>query len=216
MEQKTALIIGASGLTGQVLLQALLADTSYSLVTIYLREQVSFNHPKLQKKIIDYEKLDTAVVADDVFCCLGTTIKKAGSQMAFRKVDLIYPQKVAELQRNAGSRKFLLISAVGANIHAPFFYSRIKGEVERAIIALDYPCTCIFRPSLIIGERSEHRAGESAAITFAKVIEPAILGPFKKYRPVSALSIAKAMQYAAHNYTAGVHIIPSDEIKKFE
>lgn len=216
MEQRTALIVGASGLTGQVLLQLLLADSLYSTVTIYVRKQVALHHPKLQQQIVNYEKLETAVQADDVFCCLGTTIKKAGSQQAFRQVDLVYPQKVAELQRNAGSKRFLLISAVGADEQSSIFYSRTKGQVEKAVSVLDYPCTCIFRPSLIMGERAERRVGEKIAIFLAKIIGPILVGPLKKYQPVSALGIAKAMQHAAHQFEDGIHFISSDEIKQFE
>lgn len=216
MEQRTALILGASGLTGQVLLQLLLADALYSTVTIYVRKQVLINHPKLHQEIVNYDKLDSAVQADDVFCCLGTTIKKAGSEQAFRQVDLVYPQKVAELQKNAGSKRFLLISAVGADEHSSIFYSRTKGQVEKAIAVLGYNITCIFRPSLIMGERSERRIGESLAIFLAKIIGPLLIGPLKKYQPVSALGIAKAMQDAAHQFEDGIHFISSDEIKKFE
>jgi len=216
MEQRTALILGASGLTGQVLLQLLLADALYSTVTIYVRKQVLINHPKLQQEIVNYDKLDSAVLADDVFCCLGTTIKKAGSQQAFRQVDLVYPQKVAELQKNAGSKRFLLISAVGADEQSSIFYSKTKGQVEKAISVLEYPCTCIFRPSLIMGERSERRIGEKIAIFLAKIIGPILVGPLKKYQPVSALGIAKAMQHKAHQYAEGIHFIASDEIRQFE
>ncbi len=216
MEQRTALILGASGLTGQALLQLLLADALYSTVIIYVRKQVLINHPKLQQQIMNYEKLESAVQADDVFCCLGTTIKKAGNQQAFRQVDLVYPQKVAELQKTSGSKRFLLISAVGADEQSSIFYSKTKGQVEKAITILDYPCTCIFRPSLIMGERSERRIGEKIAIFLAKMIGPVLVGPLKKYQPVSALSIAKAMQDAAHQFEDGIHFISSDEIKKFE
>jgi uncharacterized protein YbjT (DUF2867 family) len=216
MEQRTALIVGASGLTGKELLQVLLADPLYQLVIIYVRKHLEISHPKLQQQVVDYEKLATAIEADDVFCCLGTTIKKAGSQQAFRQVDLVYPQKVAELQRNAGSKRFLLISAVGADEQSSIFYSKTKGQVEKAISILAYPCTCIFRPSLIMGERSERRVGEKIAMMLTQVIAPLLIGPLKKYQPVSALAIAKAMQDAAHQYSNGIHLIPSDEIKKFD
>lgn len=216
MEQRTALLLGASGLTGQVLLQLLLADPLYRSVIIYVRKKVRMDHPKLIQQVVDYEKLDTAIEADDVFCCLGTTIKKAGTQTAFRQVDLVYPEKVVALQKEAGSKRFLLISAVGADMDSAIFYSKIKGQVEKAIEALNYTGTYIFRPSLIMGERTERRVGEKIAMTIAKIIGPLLVGPFKKYQPVSALSIAKAMQNAAHHYDEGIHYISSDEIKKFE
>lgn len=216
MKQRTALILGASGLTGQVLLQLLLVDPLYRSVTIYVRKRVRIDHPKLIQLVVDYEKLDTAIEADDVFCCLGTTIKKAGTQAAFRQVDLVYPEKAAALQKAGGSKRFLLISAVGADMDSSIFYSKIKGQVEKAIEALNFSGTYVFRPSLIMGERAERRVGEKIAMSIAKIIGPLLVGPFKKYQPVSALSIAKAMQHAAHHYDEGIHYISSDEIKQFE
>lgn len=216
MQQKTALILGASGLTGQHLLDLLLNDPLYAQITIYVRKPLHISHPKLVQQIVDFDKLDTAVEATDVFCCLGTTIKKAGSQDAFKQVDLIYPQKIASLQLAAGSQKFLVISAVGADASSSIFYSKTKGQLEKALTALGYSSLYIFRPSLITGDRAERRVGEKIAISLAKIISPLLVGPFKKYQSVSASSIAKAMQNAAHHYTEGVHYISSDEIKKFE
>lgn len=216
MEQRTALILGASGLTGKELLQILLDDPLYNRVIIYVRKAMEISHPKLQQEIVDYEKMDTGVQADDIFCCLGTTIKKAGCQEAFRQVDLVYPQKIAALQRAAGSERFLLISAVGADERSSVFYSRTKGQVERAVKALEFPCLYIFRPSLIMGKRTERRTGEKIAMALAKIISPLITGPLKKYKPVSASSIARCMQNTAHESYVGTHFIASDQIKQFE
>lgn len=216
MQQKTALILGASGFTGQHLLELLLNDPLYAQITIYVRKPVHISHPKLVQRIVDFEKLDTAVEATDIFCCLGTTIKKAGSQDAFKQVDLVYPQKVASLQLAAGSQRFLVISAVGADEKSSIFYSRTKGQVEEALTTLGYPCLCIFRPSFIMGDRAEKRVGEKIGIFIAKLISPILIGPLKKYKPVSALALAKSMQYEAHHFLNGTHIISSDEIKKFE
>lgn len=216
MQQKTALILGASGLTGRHLLELLLDDSLYAQITIYVRKPVHISHPKLVQRIVDFEKLDTAVEATDVFCCLGTTIKKAGSQDAFKQVDLVYPQKVATLQLAAGSQKFLVISAVGADKNSFIFYSRTKGQLEEALTTLGYRCLCIFRPSFIMGDRTEKRVGEKIGIFIAKLINPILIAPLKKYKPVSALALAKSMQYEAHHFLNGTHIISSDEIKKFE
>ena len=216
MQTKTALILGASGLTGQHLLELLLNDPLYAQITIYVRKPVHISHPKLVQQIVDFEKLDTAVDVTDVFCCLGTTIKKAGSQDAFRQVDLIYPQKIAALQLAAGSQRFLVISAVGADANSSIFYSRTKGQLEAALTALGYPCLCIFRPSFIMGDRAERRVGETIGIFIAKLISPILVGPFKKYKPVAALALAKSMQDAAHKFSNGVHIIASDQINSFK
>ncbi len=216
MQPKTALILGASGLTGQHLLELLLNDPLYAQITIYVRKPAHISHPKLVQQIIDFEKLNTAVDVTDIFCCLGTTIKNAGSQDAFRQVDLIYPQKIAALQLAAGSQRFLVISAVGADVNSSIFYSRTKGQLEAALTALGYPCLCIFRPSFIMGDRAERRVGETIGIFIAKLISPILVGPFKKYKPVAALALAKSMQDAAHHSLNGTHIIPSDKIKSFE
>lgn len=216
MHPKTALILGASGLTGQHLLELLLNDPLYAQITIYVRKPVHISHPKLVQQIVDFEQLDSSVDATDVFCCLGTTIKKAGSQDAFKRVDLIYPQKIAALQLAAGSQKFLVISAVGADANSSIFYSRTKGQLEKALTLLRYPCLCIFRPSFIMGDRAERRVGEKIGIFIAKLISPFLIGPLKKYKPVSALALAKSMQDAAHHSLNGTHIISSDKIKSFE
>lgn len=216
MQQKTALLLGASGLTGQHLLELLLNDPLYAQVTIYVRKLIHVSHPKLVQRIVDFEKLDTAIDATDVFCCLGTTIKKAGSQDAFKQVDLVYPQKIAALQLTAGSQSFLVISAVGADENASIFYSRTKGQLEKKLTLLRYPCLCIFRPSFIIGDRAERRMGEKIGIFIAKLISPILVGPLKKYQAVSALALAASMQHAAHQHTTGIHYISSAEIIKFE
>lgn len=216
MQQKTALILGASGLTGQHLLELLLNDPLYAQITIYVRKPVHISHPKLVQQVVDFERLDTAIDATDVFCCLGTTIKKAGSQDAFKQVDLIYPQKIAALQLAAGSQRFLVISAVGSDENSSIFYSRTKGQLEKALTLLRYPCLCIFRPSFIMGNRTENRVGEKIGIFIAKLISPLLMGPLKKYQPVSALALARSMQYAAHHSENGTRFIPSDEIKTFE
>lgn len=216
MQQKTALILGASGLTGHHLLELLLDDPLYTRITIYVRKPVHISHPKLVQQIVDFEQLDSAIDATDVFCCLGTTIKKAGSQDAFKQVDLIYPQKIAALQLAAGSQKFLVISAVGADDKSSIFYSRTKGQLEKALTLLRYPCLCIFRPSFIMGNRAERRMGEKIGIFIAKLMSPLLIGPLKKYQPVSALALARSMQDAAHHNVNGTHLFSSDEIKTFE
>lgn len=216
MLNRTALLLGASGLTGRNVLQLLLNDSLYTQVTIYVRRPVKLSHPKLIQQVINYETLDTAVEANDVFCCLGTTIKKAGSQQAFRQVDLVYPLRVAALQLAAGSTQFNLISAVGASERSGVFYSRIKGEVEQALQRMGFPQLHIFRPSIIIGERDERRTGEKIALGLARVIAPLLIGPLRKYRPVTALAIARAMLHYAHAAEPGMHVITSDQIQLFE
>lgn len=215
MEQRTALVLGASGLTGQNLLNLLLNDPLYTRITIYVRTILENDHPKLVQHIVNYDGLDQAIDAEDVFCCLGTTIKKAGNQQAFRLVDLVYPQRVAELQL-VRSKRFLVISAVGADANSSIFYSRTKGQMEKALMMLGYQCLCIFRPSFILGERSEKRTAEKIGMSISKLLSPLLIGPLKKYQAVTALGLAKSMQDAAHRFSEGVHIIPSNESNAFD
>jgi uncharacterized protein YbjT (DUF2867 family) len=213
---KTALVIGATGLTGNILLNLLLNNHEYNKVIAYTRRPLGITHPKLVEQLVNFDELKTSVQVDEVFCCLGTTIKNAGSQAAFEKVDYAYPLKIAELQQQAGSSKFLLISAIGANEYSRIFYSRVKGKLENKLQNLGYTSVYIFRPSFIAGNRQEKRVGEKIGLLVMSVINPLLIGPLKKYQSVTALAIAKAMMHFASLAHAGNHIIPSDEIKKFE
>lgn len=212
---KSALLLGATGLTGSHLLEMLLECKEYNKIIIYVRKPGGIHHPKLEEKIIDYHTWQEAVLADDVFCCLGTTIKKAKTKEAFRKVDLEYPVKIAQLQKKAGSKRFLVISAMGANSKSAIFYSKVKGEMEEQVQQIGYESLFIFRPSFITGNRKENRAGESIGIGLFKLIGPLLTGPLKKYRSVSADAIAKAMLHMAQTETQGTQVFLSDEINKF-
>jgi uncharacterized protein YbjT (DUF2867 family) len=213
---KTALLVGATGLTGNLLLELLLNNNDYQKVIVYTRRIIEISHPKLEQRVIDFNTLNTSVQADDLYCCLGTTIKQAGSKPAFEKVDYEYPLKIAKLQQQAGSKKFLLISAMGADANSMIFYSRIKGKLENELQQLGYESLYIFRPSFITGNRKEKRTGEYIGLIFMSIINPLLIGPLKKYKAVSALAIAKAMMHFASLIPTGNQIILSDEIKKFE
>jgi uncharacterized protein YbjT (DUF2867 family) len=213
---KSALLLGATGLTGGHLLSLLLESENYHTVTVYARTSTGVNHPKLREKIIDYDSWQESVAADDVFCCLGTTIKKAKTQEAFKKVDLQYPVKIGRLQYKAGSKKFLVISAIGASSHSMIFYSRVKGTMEEQLQQIGYPSLYIFRPSLITGQRKQQRAGEKIAVILFKLFSPLLVGPLKKYKPASAQAIAKAMLHSAQTESWGTRIISSDEIGTFD
>ncbi|MBC7588877.1 MAG: oxidoreductase, partial [Chitinophagaceae bacterium] len=194
---KTALLVGATGLTGNLLLQLLLANNDYEKVTVYTRRTLGINHAKLEEKIIDFDTLNEAVQAEDVFCCLGTTIKKAGSKPAFEKVDYEYPLRIAKLQQQVGSKNFLVISAMGADASSMIFYSRVKGKLENELQQLGYRSLYILRPSLIVGDRKEKRTGEKIGMILSAIINPILIGPLKKYKSVSAMAIAKAMMHFA-------------------
>jgi uncharacterized protein YbjT (DUF2867 family) len=200
MNQRTALLIGATGLTGGLLLDLLLAADEYSKVFIYVRKSIQKQHPKLVEQIINYDTIDTAVEADDVYCCLGTTIKIAKTKEAFEKVDLHYPLKIGALQKRAGSKQFLVVSAMGANAKSAIFYSRTKGLMEEGLTKIGFESLYIFRPSFIVGDRKVERIGEKIGIIVFKVLSPLMIGGLRNYRPVKAADIAvNKLKYALKN-----------------
>ena len=217
MAQKSALLLGATGLTGGHLLHLLLESEEYHIIYIYVRRPLGIQNPKLKEIIIDYESYEGTVDADTVFCCLGTTIKIAKTKEAFKKVDQDYPVKIAQLQFNAGSKRFLVISAMGAASDSLFFYSRVKAEMEKLLSTIGYPKLFIFRPAIITGERKEHRSGEKIATGIFEILNYILIGPLKKYQSVSAKAIASCLlSYSCNNQVHGRVIISSDRIKDFE
>jgi uncharacterized protein YbjT (DUF2867 family) len=216
MAEKVALLLGATGLVGSELLQLLLDGTDYHKVVVLARRYLPLKHPKLDWRVVDFDRLDDAAGAfagvDDLFCCLGTTIKKAGSQAAFRRVDLEYPLAAARLAREAGVRQYLIVTAMGAARSSRFFYNRVKGEVEAELQALGLPGLHIFRPSLLLGSRREFRPGEQVAAVLGQVLSPLLLGPLRPYRPISGRTVALAMYAVARRGRTGTYIYPSDHI----
>ncbi len=214
---RTALLLGATGLVGGELLTLLLADADYRQVTVLVRRNLSQSHPKLVQRVVDFRDLAKAADAfkvDDVFCCLGTTIKKAGSQQAFREVDYTYPLESAKLAVQQGAGQYLLITALGANAKSSVFYSRVKGEVEEAIGKLPLKSLHIFRPSLLLGDRQESRTGEKIAVALMKPLGFLLAGPLKKYRGIEARTVAQAMLRTAKRNTTGHQAYDSDAIQE--
>ena len=210
--KRTALLAGGTGLTGGHLLSLLLADSRYTLVHALVRKLGLPAHPRLQEQFFDHEHPTKLSAIDDVFCCLGTTIKKAGSQAAFRKVDFDYVVSLARLARKAGAKRFLVISSLGANAHSAVFYSRVKAEMELALRDIGYEELHIFQPSLLLGNRTESRRAERYGIAAAGVSTPFMFGPMRKYRPVEAQKVARAMLSAAWAQHRGNHVYTSDQI----
>jgi uncharacterized protein YbjT (DUF2867 family) len=208
---RTALLIGASGLVGGALLETLLADPAYLAVTVLVRRPLARAHPKLTQVTADFDHLDQYRAyfhVDDLFCALGTTIKQAGSQAAFRRVDFDYPVALARLAKDEGAGHYLLVSSVGADPQSRIFYSRIKGEVEAAIQAIGYPTVSIFRPSLLLGQRRPRRPMEELSGLITKPFGWAL----GKYRPIEAKTVAQAMVIKAKDPFPGIHLYPSNEI----
>ena len=214
MVAKHAVLVGASGLVGDRCLARLLDHPAYDRVTVLSRRPLALAHAKLHIELVDFDGLQwLGERCDDIFCCLGTTIRKAGSQENFRRVDHDYPLALARLGKAAGAQQFLLVSALGADAQSSVFYSRVKGETERDIAAIGLPKVSFMRPSILLGERREHRPGERAGIFVGQLIAPLLVGPLRKYRPIQADDVAAAMLYAA-NHEARSGQIDSDEIAR--
>ena len=215
--KRTALVVGASGLVGGHCLQYLIKDDVYSSVTILVRKEIALQHPKLHQHIVNFDRLDensSLIKADDIFCCLGTTISKAGSKANFKKVDLEYPLKAAQIALANGANQYLLVTAMGANKWSLIFYNRVKGEVEDALKKPGYQAVHIFRPSLLLGERKETRVGEKLGTILFNATSPLFLGPLKKFRAIQAKAVAGAMVVCAKRNSKGVFVYESNEIQK--
>jgi uncharacterized protein YbjT (DUF2867 family) len=216
MEKPIALIAGSTGLTGGFLLKALLVSGEYSTVKAIVRRPTEPDQPGLTTVVADFDRLEEladALKARDVFCCLGTTIRKAGSQEAFRKVDLEYPLTLARLSLAQGAKRFFLVTSIGADPRSRVFYNRTKGEVEEAIGKLPFEAIRIFRPSLLMGDRKESRFGESVAKAIAGPLRFALVGSFRRYRPIQAETVAHAMIESAKDPRPGLRIYESEEIR---
>lgn len=218
MKNFTALIVGATGLVGSHCLHFLLNDPDYILVKVLTRRALNINHPKLQEHRLNFEKLAEyhhIIKADHVFCCLGTTIKQAGNQDAFRRVDFDYAYQLARMASQNNCRYFLLVSALGANEKSKIFYNRVKGELEKVLSQPPFQSTLIFRPSLLLGQRRESRPTEKIGEYMLKGLTPFLVGKLKKYRPIQAHALALAMVEMAKVNLNGIHIFESDQIQFF-
>jgi uncharacterized protein YbjT (DUF2867 family) len=210
-----ALIVGSTGLIGNQLVEYLLKEDYYHQVIALSRTPLPFVNPKLKNVLADYQSLESnkeALVADDVFCCLGTTIKKAKSKDAFREIDFSYPLLVAKLTKALGAKQFLLVSALGANKSSTVFYNQVKGEVEDAIQNVGFDAYHIFRPSLLLGPRVEQREGEKAMQKIFRAVD--FLIP-KKYKAIESSKVANAMLCVAKQQAVGNHIYESDALQNY-
>lgn len=193
---------GATGLIGGACLQLLLENDQVTSVVAPTRRPLDLSHsklphPKLSNPTLDFDSLDALKAdlagADAAICCLGTTIKKAGSQQAFRKVDFEYNLAAAQYCKAAGVKHWLQVSAIGASPRSHVFYSRVKGELESALKALRFASLSIFHPSMLMGDRDESRPLEEIGIKVTRVINPLLLGPLKPYRGIEDDTLARAL-----------------------
>ncbi|HVG34716.1 MAG TPA: oxidoreductase [Pyrinomonadaceae bacterium] len=214
---RTALLLGATGLVGGHCLELLLNDSAYGKVIVLGRKQVSHEHAKLEQHVIDFEHLPdfaSLMRAEDVFSCLGTTIKKAGSKENFRRVDFTYQYETARLASEQGAKQLLLVSALGADPRSSIFYNRVKGELEQAVSKLTFDAVNIFRPSLLLGERAEFRLTERVAELPMRYVSFLMVGPLAKYRPVTARAVAASMLKIAKQQRTGINVFESDQIRR--
>lgn len=216
---KRALVIGATGLVGQSLINQLLADEHYSHVICFGRSELPANvtHKKLVQIKTDFQQLNNHVqdiVGDTIFCCLGTTIKKAGSQQKMIEVDQTYPVEFAKLAKQAGASRLVFVSSIGAKTGASSFYLNLKGNTEKQLISLGYEYTLIVRPSVLVGPRPDKRMGE---IMGKYVLTALQYLPFiGQYKPIDAATVSRAMRLLICAQNQPIQIAENPQLLSFK
>lgn len=209
---RVAVIAGATGLVGGELLDLLLDDGAWDRVVSVGRRRVEREHPRLEQRVVDFAALGDLPPCTDVFSCLGTTIKVAGSQAAFRKVDHDAVMALAEAAARAGAERFLHVTALGASPDSRVFYNRVKGEAERDVAASGVPATVAFRPSMLDGERAESRLAEHVGLVVMRAVAP-LLG---RYRPTHVTDLARAMVAEARAARPGHRVVDAGEVTRHD
>lgn len=217
MTRKSAFLLGASGLVGGFCRLNLLDSSAYDRIVLVNRRELPLPpHPRWEQKVINFEGFTPADFsgADDVFCALGTTIRKAGSQEAFRHVDLDYPLAAATCARQAGVRQFVLCSSVGADAKSKNFYLRVKGELEQGIGQLGFCALHIMRPSLLLGKRKESRLAERLGQGVMPLFAFTMIGGLRRYRAIAAETVGRAMVAAAQQGATGTVFHEYDALRR--
>ena len=212
---RNALIAGATGLVGKELVSLLLKSDYYNSLQIVTRRPFAWHHRKIKSHTLnfdDFENLETGAIVQDVYVCLGTTMKKAGSRDNFRKVDYEYVLNVAKWAKNHKAEKLAVISSVGAKADSGNFYLKTKGEMEKALTGLKLPHLIIFRPSLLLGKHEEFRLTEKLSAALIRPFAGFMRKRLKKYAPVEASQVAKAMFHLTLNATEPVKIAENADI----
>lgn len=209
------LIAGASGLVGGELLQLALNDDRIDVIHLLVRRELKIENPKLHQRIIDFnelEKWNSSIQFDSVLCALGTTIKNAGSKEKFQLVDMEFVVNLAKWSEYNGVNKFIVISSMGADHRSSIFYSKVKGQMQKAISVLSIPVISILQPSLLIGKRSEFRLGEKIGILTMRALNTLLIGPLKKYRGIQAKIVAKSMLQLCFQTQTGINIYSNEKL----
>lgn len=216
MNTRTALIFGSTGLIGNLLLEELNNSAMYSAVKTFVRQSTGITEPKVEEIVTDFsnpELISSKIAGDDLFICLGTTIKKAGSVANMERVDRDLPVKIAAIAAGNGIKRIAVVSSIGAGAAAGNYYLRIKGEMEDGILKLNFDNIAIVRPSMLLGERTERRAGEIVGKVVMKTFSPLLAGKLKKYRAIHGRDVARAM-ISILNKEQVKNIYESDELQR--
>lgn len=211
---KTALIFGVTGLAGGELLRKMVDDAHYSKIEIFSRKNIRIQNLHVEVHQVDFEDIESfahLIAGDDCYCCMGSTMKTAGSRSAFYNIDFNLVLKIAGIAAANQVKKFAVISSLGADAASKNFYLRTKGEMEKAILKLPFEQVIILRPSILAGKRKEFRPAEQIGKYAAQLISPLMLGPLKKYQPIQAKRLAIAMLRIMSSKSNQV-IYESDEI----
>ncbi|QXP62130.1 NAD(P)H-binding protein [Polaribacter sp. HaHaR_3_91] len=215
--KKTAIILGATGLTGNHILHKLIEDKNYETIKLFSRSKIDGLPKKVKQfigNILDLTQFKANFTADEVYCCIGTTAKKTPDKTLYKKIDYGIPFAAAKLSKENNIATFLVVSAMGANAQSTVFYNKTKGEMERDVLKQNIINTFILRPSLIGGERKESRILEKIGLVVIKLIQPLFIGKLKEYKIIDAENIAQAMINLANTKNNAGVIITSNDIKK--
>ena len=214
---KTAIVIGATGLVGSFVTLKLLDDNRYEKVKVFVRSSLGIKHPKLEESIVNFDQLENwkdKLIGDELYSALGTTIKKAGGKEKQYKIDFTYQYEVAKAASENKVKSYFLVSSLGADYKSGNFYLRMKGNLDEKVQQLNFEKIRIFRPSILVGLRSEKRLGESLGIKIAGIVT-SIIPALKKYKPINASTVAEAMINSANfDSSEKLCIYDSDQIFK--
>ena len=213
--QKTAIILGATGLTGSILLEKLIHDERYKTIKLFSRKEIDGLPSKVNQyvgNLFELENFKADFTGDEVYCCIGTTAKKTPDKALYTAIDYGIPVAAAKLSKENGIHTFLVVSALGANAKSSIFYTKTKGEMERDVLLEQIENTFILQPSIIEGKRNEQRIGEKIGLAAFKLVQPLFFGKLKKYQITKAEHIALAMLNLA-NSPSNKQVIASHDIE---
>lgn len=211
MNQQIAVVIGATGLVGNFVVEELLKDPSFKKIRILVRRPLEITHPKLEVQMVAFNNMDDYTQkfgeGDVIFCCIGTTNKKVkGDKATYSAIDVDIPVNAAGIGISKKFKKYLVVSAIGANESSSNFYLKLKGKMENKLKQFPFERISIFRPSILLGNRKETRPGEKMMQGVLKIVSLLLVGPLRKYRAIDASDVAKAMINQSKKNGQGIHI----------